>query len=379
MTPQTRSRGRQASTSTEGDSERNNSPSPVPDTTANDIDNELERQTQLRNKMLEVQRLRQEIRELHERISNDRSPQPTPNLDRSEESERPRKRQRNDTEELVRRRLKAKEPDKYFGKSLKELEIFLRDCRNYIRLEEKSFIDEAEKVHWAVTFVKGDPADSWCRYEKDTYEENHGNFTWKEFENFLKDYHSDPVNRHITALQKYENARQKENQTAQHFSLYLEELEASLPPYDEQQRAGHLFTKLKPSLKKDILAKGDIPSTRRGVLALAQRFEGIAKIEMKQQSDSHKLHYRSDSYRPNRRGDSDSKHKSSGYDHSKNSRSDQDHPKHGNSDRPRYVSGANRRPIGDKSQVECYTCHKKGHYANECRSRNPAEKEKTGS
>lgn len=76
----------------------------------------------------------------------------------------------------------------------------------------------------------------------------------------------------------YTWARQRENQTAQQFALYLADLEDILPPYTEEQRAMHLFVGLKHSLCRDILANGDVPETRRELLAVALRFEGIHRL-----------------------------------------------------------------------------------------------------
>ena len=331
---------------TEAPTQPDNSPTP------SNIDEQLRAAREMRDKYAELERLKQQIRELHSKGQTAAA----------DEDEQPAKRRRKEGKAP-----RCKDPDRYKGRSLKELEKFLRQCKNVRRLESYRFEDESEEVKWAISFLDDEPAETWDRYEKDTFEENEGVFTWEEFEDFLRDQQSDPVNRGLTAAQNYAEAKQREYQTARQFATYLEELEAYLPPYDEAQRAQHLFTKLKPSLRKDILGKGDAPTTRRELLALCQRFEGIAKIERRdkdrRESDNHLRSKPAD--KPARGG------------HRFRPQRWQ------NTDQAKSNDNPNNIPMGkpqDKSNVECYACHKKGHYAFECRSRpQPAGKEKTGS
>ena len=53
---------------------------------------------------------------------------------------------------------------------------------------------------------------------------------------FLRDQVSDPVNRMLTAVQKYHDAKQGPKQRVQEFVSYLERLEAELDPFTETQR-----------------------------------------------------------------------------------------------------------------------------------------------
>ena len=387
MAPRTRS-GRHTSTassrrrtstlSSSALSSLSGTPTPGPE---DDVQDELNRQTELRNKLLEVERLKQEIRELHQRTFGDQQvsttpPASEPQQEQEQEQERAAKRMRDNAGEPVARGPRAKDPDRYKGKSLKELEIFLRDCRNVIRIEERYFTNETKEVYWAVTFLDGDPADAWGRYERETRDVNNGVYTWKEFETFLRDMQADPMNRLITTIQKYEDARQQERQTAQNFSLYLEELEALLPPYSEQQRTSHLFTKLRPSLKNEILSKGNIPSTRRELLAVAQRFEGMVKVDQKYQPNSYNSS-QSTSYKGRHESTSTTNKSPNQQQEAKPNynRPHQSHPNKGPN-----LSESNRTPVGDehKKGVECYNCHKKGHYKRECNSRTQSEKAGTG-
>ena len=391
MAPTTRSQA-PSETIPEPSPQRSESPS-------RGLEEALRRHREILEGWEEVNRLRQRIQEQYERSQNAPPPPPlprgtqeptqppsrrsqtplVPTQEEEDEAPRPKRQRRDSSEERPRRRPKAKEPDPYFGKNQKELEVFLRQCRNYIRMEKRSFVDEVEQVHWAITYLRGEAADAWSRHEKDTYGDEESAFSWKEFEVFHKDWLADPANRLLNAFQKYDDARQKEGQSIQNFASYLEELEAILPPYSEEQRAGHLFMRMKPSLRKDILAKGDMPSTRREVLALAQRFEGIQRIESRQQSDPSRQSRRSNVH-PHGQDDGELKRKSEEEKDPKGSRSGRGSFGRKRRGESQSTPGSNRQPTEeDKSKVECFRCRKKGHYANECRSKFPAEKDKTGS
>ena len=76
-------------------------------------------------------------------------------------------------------------------------------------------------------------------------------------------------------VQQYKGIRQHNSQTAQQFILFLKELKSHLPPYREEHKTQHLFIKLRPSLQKNILFKGNISKTQQELLALVQHFEGM--------------------------------------------------------------------------------------------------------
>jgi hypothetical protein len=176
-------------------------------------------------------------------------------------------------------------------------------------------------------------------------------YTFDDFKEFVRDAVGDPVNRSITVTMAYERAHQKENQTVQAFALELDVLEDQMPRYSEEQRVRHLLAKLSQPLRNAIVKYHVIPKTRQDLVALASRIETADRASSSQAqhkrggSDSHGL----DKQKKRRRGD-----------HSKSS--------------PQSKSSGNagaskeKKPSGstDLSHIECYGCHKKGHYRNNC-------------
>ena len=86
---------------------------------------------------------------------------------------------------------------------------------------------------------------------------NYVTFTF--LEKFLLDLVANPINCRLVAYKHWEAAKQRPDQKVLVFKAYLEELEAHLPPLDEDVRINFFLAKLKPELKEKILATGNIP------------------------------------------------------------------------------------------------------------------------
>ena len=123
----------------------------------------------------------------------------------------------------------------------------------------------------ALPFVKGETGYAYDR-EKERRGINDAP-TWEEFVEFLRDQVSDPVNRMLTAVQKYHDAKQGPKQRVQEFVSYLERLEAELDPFTETQRYQNLLAKLDPELRRRITDTLLVPTDRLGLIRLACRIE----------------------------------------------------------------------------------------------------------
>ena len=153
-----------------------------------DIDAQIRKQNDYAEKLKELQAAKDRVRALERDLAaegrldsiaeepQDDNQERTVYLEEDEETPPP-KRQQVAEFTPVGRGPKAKEPDRYKGKNQKDLEAFLRACKNYIRVEYRRYPNDASKVYWAVTYLDDDPAEAWERYEKDTSATNHGDFT----------------------------------------------------------------------------------------------------------------------------------------------------------------------------------------------------------
>ena len=81
------------------------------------------------------------------------------------------------------------------------------------------------------------------------------------------------MNHQISTAQNYQDAAQSTTQSVQSFTTYLNTLEAELQPYDEVQRQDHLLTRLRPDLRRAIIAYPEVPDNWQDLIALTSRVE----------------------------------------------------------------------------------------------------------
>ena len=154
----------------------------------------------------------------------------------------------------------------YKGSSKGEHLRWFRKVKVKFLMSPEYFTTETAKVVYCMQSLKSNASTQWHSYF-DTHDMNYVTFAF--FEKFLLCLVADPINRRLDAYERWEAAKQQPDQKVSVFKVYLEELEAHLPPLDEDVRAKFFLAKLKPELKEKILATGNVPKQREEILAQA--------------------------------------------------------------------------------------------------------------
>ncbi|KAF4546985.1 Hypothetical protein D9617_77g092390 [Elsinoe fawcettii] len=248
-------------------------------------------------------------------------------------------------------RPRLRDPKAYEGKTIKEARSFIRDLELVFALSGRTnFPSDREKILYGVMFLAGEPKETWHhRYSVDELDDQ----TWLQFTQFVLDAVDDPVNRGVRVTLAYEGARQKDGQSIQAFASEMATLEEQLAPYSEEQRVRHLLAKLHPSLRNTIIKHHSIPRTRQELVSLGARIESTDKASTRRldrETQEDPQDHPRKKQRSGRWGKGAKKSSGDGESQAK--------------------SNPNPGPE-QKATTECFKCGKMGHWARECRSKQP--------
>ena len=143
-------------------------------------------------------------------------------------------------ERRVHLQLKSMKPEKlspYKGLSEGEHIRWFREADLNILRSPDYFPDDRQKILYCMLALDGDPRIQWSQHTENGNEL--GGITYAYFKQFLMNLIADPVNRRLTAYERWEDAKQNSNQKVSAFKAYLEDLESHLPDFSENQRAFH--------------------------------------------------------------------------------------------------------------------------------------------
>ena len=258
----------------------------------------------------------------------------------------------------IRRAPKTRELPNYKGRTIKEAQDFFYQAELKWREDgDITWNTDAAKVTHCVSCFEGVARDVWKRKERTMGVDN---TSWEEFMEFMKNAISDPENRSVDAITKYQEAMQRPNQSVQSFVSYLDSLEDDLGYDGGPQSRNNLLGKLKPEIRMEINRQGNIPTSRERLIAAAVRVENHLSLF---------------SDKPGRREETSGhrRHKGAGSDkgehRQKRGRSRSPQRDSGRRRFDSVATGSNSTPttgIRDKSSVTCYRCKKEGHYASAC-------------
>jgi rubrerythrin len=214
--------------------------------------------------------------------------------------------------ERPRKRLRAKTPPTFTGKNLRELHEY--DAAWKIFLEASDEESEPEQIRLAATFLREIAQGAWSRSVARPA-------TWEGYIKFLRSTVADPANRMAIASLRLKELKQGETQSVRDLVNYVEELEEDLPVLTpEEDKAWRLLNSLKSELRREVLRENKAITSREQVVASAQRQEELSKSL----------------------GSAPSARASAPLEASKKK---------------------DRLPL---AEVECYKCHKRGHFMRDC-------------
>lgn len=241
------------------------------DTKAADLQvvKDLEEELETLERRKKIKQLRAKI-EAEKRALEDPTAPPhksrahTLDSDSDVETKGSRKRQKKDEA-----RLTITQPKAYSGESHEKYKQFIRACELTFETRPVTYGLDADKIRFGKAYLEGKPQDSWYRKQ----EADKRSYTWDEFKTFLLDDFRPASLRKHDVFRKYNDAKQKPNQSVSEFVTYMDSLEEQLEPYTESQRIAHLMTRLHPYIGWEVQARREEPKTRQELIDIANLIE----------------------------------------------------------------------------------------------------------
>ncbi|OBW65407.1 MAG: Uncharacterized protein AUREO_004290 [Aureobasidium pullulans] len=166
-----------------------------------------------------------------------------------------------------------KQPDipPFHGKDLHDAKLFLHRLELAFLNNEASFIRDKDKIVHALLWLKGDAEAKAMRvWNAGAIETG----TWPMFKEFIMNTVTDPANRELTLMLRYEQATQGAQQSVSAFASQLDGLEKEFDEsYTPTQSRRHLLAKLRPALRDAIVRQAYTPKSREELISLAERIE----------------------------------------------------------------------------------------------------------
>ena len=287
------------------------------------------------------------------------------------------------------RGMRPEAPPDYWGDNRREHREFTQRCRDNFAILSADFTNEYSRIVYAAQYLRGSIYTAWTNHRKHFPAET---MTWEEFSTFLLNRIEGKVIRDTNAVQRYDSARQRSNQSIASFDAYLEMLEDDLPEYTEQQKRDHLLAKMSAELRRHVLLHGAIPATRLELLERAMLVENIAGLHPDKKTKRQRDQPSSSSSQKKPRW-TDEPTTKRGDDRAPNQRDTETSKPKGHSDRQKQGSGrgrgrggykdssGDRRPAtrGDANKTgACFECGAADHWRPDCPRLKKADGPATG-
>ena len=259
-----------------------------------------------------------------------------------------------------RRNIKPEKLPEYHSKSRQEHRKWVRDADVAFALTPWNLDDDTNKILWATQSLKSDLKEQW--HNKRAQVPAIANL-WEYFTTFLLDKVKDPVNRQLDINQEFMDAKQRPSQSVAAFDAYLTSLEAQLPLFTKSQCTSALMTQLRPKLQEAIIRIGTLPVDRNSLLSLAAQLETAVK-----QSHAQLQGQRSGGALNTKTGGNKGGSKL-------NKPSQEEQTAQSKKDKKENWKSISDLKSKSKSKdkvclknIKCFNCHKKGHYATDCKA-----------
>ena len=249
---------------------------------------------------------------------------------------------------MIKRTLWSEYLSLYYRKTVQEHLDFCCSTETAFLLTFKNYSINKVKILYTMQFLMSESCNIWYHHYATISLKNK---SWKYFTQYLLDIVENLVNCQLHSAQVYMKTMQRLNQTVHIFVAHLSILKTQLSLYREDQLMMHLFTKLQPEIRKALFNYQDLSISQESLITLMTHLEG----------NLHKLF----STQSKKLDDEQSEIIQSQSVHSRiwwviNFMS----VKHNMNTASKSSTFMSHSKIN--SDITCYQCQAKGHYANDC-------------
>ena len=242
------------------------------------------------------------------------------------------------------------------SKSLKKLETFELLCMNVFEAKSVIYNEFITRIQYARERLDPDPKASWSREAKRLNREDLAWPSWKEFIDFLKELVSPIKLRQLMLAEKIKRLAQRQNQTVSFLIAHLDDLEKQwFEQISKSIRVTNFLTSLHDYIKNEIQGRQLPAETRKQAHEAAVLVEKTVKRPPKVVTKPFE-----------RKSTTTTTTTTKTEDETDDVQGAVTAPTPPNAQNKKRKRDENKGEKKDKSNIECWSCHEKGHYQSQC-------------